>query len=154
MVAVRMLSVAVLGCVLMGSMEGHAQTKSKSKSSSAAKATATKSKVDSKYRRLPSYFGQLKLKEEQRDEVYEVRAEYGPKIEELEKQLEKLKADMMKKMEAALTTTQKRELTKLRKGTSSSASKGNSKSASVSRKTDKDKSVTPKSSSSRSSSKK
>lgn len=118
--AVRMLCVAILASVLAGSMEGHAQTKSTSKSGSKASSTS-KNEADSKYRRLPTYFGQLKLEDKQREEVYEVRAEFGPKLEELEKQLEKMRADMMKKMEAALTTTQKRELTKLRGGTSGSS---------------------------------
>lgn len=144
--AIRMLFIAVLVCGLTGSTEGYSQSKSAAKSSSKT-SSAAKSKVTTKHRRLPTYFGQLKLKDDQREEVYKVRADFGPKLEELEKQLEKMKVDMMKKMEAALTTTQKRELTKLRNGTSSSSNaKASSKSSS--RKTESVKSGSTKSQSS------
>lgn len=152
MTSVRTFALACLTIGLFTAIDGHAQ--SKATQSKSTKAAASSKKVDAKYRRLPSYFGQLKLKEEQRNEVYEIKAEYGPKIEELEKQLEKLREEMMKEIEGTLTTTQKRALTKFRNGTGTSTTKKvGSKSANVTKKTDTDKEVSRKSSSSKSGSK-
>ena len=129
-----MLSVALLIGAVALSTDGYAESNFTTKSSSKPSKGAS-TEVDAKYQQLPTHFGKLNLKEEQREEVYQVRKDFSPKLEELEKQLEKMRAEMMKKMESALTTTQRRELTKLRGGALSA-----SKSSSSSRKTDSAKS--------------
>ncbi len=53
----------------------------KSSSKSSAK---SKEKVVSKYHRLPAYYAQLKLKDEQKEEIYKLKEDYGEQIDELQ----------------------------------------------------------------------
>ena len=63
---------------------------------------------------LPDYFGKLGVGEEQRKKLYAVDSEYEARIEELEKQIEKLEAERDAKLEALLTPGQKLRLKELR----------------------------------------
>ncbi len=117
-------------------------TRSKSSDKSSSKSATAKSKTIGG--RLPAYFGQVGLKDEQRQEVYEIQASYREKIEALEKELADLRAKMNKDLEGVLTTTQKRKLSSLRRAGSSSESSSSSKS-SKSRSTGKSKSSASKS---------
>lgn len=67
--------------------------------------------VKSKYARLPRYFGQLELSDDQRSEVYAVQEELGRKIDELLRQLDELKLERDDQLKGLLTTSQKRKLT-------------------------------------------
>jgi Spy/CpxP family protein refolding chaperone len=67
-------------------------------------------------RRVPMYFGQLGLTDEQKESIYAVQSKEMPKIEALEKQIEDLRAQMMRDCEAALTPAQKQMLEQRRTG--------------------------------------
>ena len=128
----RHLVTPVLLCtILSADYTAIAQSKSSKK---AAEKTVTE-----KFRRLPQYFGQLKLDAEQKEAVYKIREEIGPKIAELEAEIAKLKEDEMEQCEEVLTATQKKTLTTLRDATgekkataskSSTSKKSGSKSSS------------------------
>jgi uncharacterized protein YyaL (SSP411 family) len=65
-------------------------------------------------RRLPKYFGQLELSDEQRDKVYGIQAKYLKQIEQLEKRITELREKMGQDSEDVLTPTQKRSFAKLK----------------------------------------
>ena len=67
-------------------------------------------------RRVPMYFGQLGLTDEQRESIYAIQAKQMPKIEALERQIESLRTQMLKDCEATLTTAQKQLLEQRRSG--------------------------------------
>ena len=64
--------------------------------------------------RLPRYYGQLDLKEDQITDIYKVQAEYNEQIQELEDKLAALKEKMNAECEKVLTTAQKKTLAGLR----------------------------------------
>jgi Spy/CpxP family protein refolding chaperone len=74
-------------------------------------------------RRVPMYFGQLGLTNEQRESIYAIQAKQMPKIEALDKQIEELRAQIMKDCEAALTPAQKELLDRRRTGVAEARSK-------------------------------
>lgn len=61
-------------------------------------------------RRVPNHFGQLGLSDEQRESIYKIQAQHMPKIDALEKQINELRAQMVKECETVLTATQKQML--------------------------------------------
>ncbi len=65
-------------------------------------------------RRVPNYFGQLGLSEAQKEAIYKIQAKHQPKIEELEKQLEDLRAQALRECESVLSDAQKRMLAERR----------------------------------------
>lgn len=104
--------------ITAGALTAVAQTKSKS-SKSSSKSAATEKKEKSKYHRLPTYYGQLELKEEQVGEIYAIKDDYGKKIDDLEAELAKLKDEQAEKIKDVLTRTQVTALNKLLAGTAS-----------------------------------
>lgn len=58
-------------------------------------------------RQVPPFFGQIGLTPEQRESIYAIRAKHLVKIEDLEAEIERVKARMMADCEAVLTPTQK-----------------------------------------------
>ena len=106
--------------VTAGTLTAVAQTKSDTQ----AKSTSKKSK----YHRLPAHFAKLELKEEQRTDIYSIKDDFGPRIDELKAELAALQEEMNSEIEDVLTTTQKSELAKLRGGTSKTASASKSSS--------------------------
>ena len=136
-----------------------AQSKSSKSKSSASKKTSTSkssSKKSSKSTgRLPAFFGQLKLKDDQRTDIYDIQSKYKSEMDAMAKKLEELKEKQTKEVEGVLTRTQKTLLNKLRKGSSSevaSTAKSSAKKASSSKSSSK-KPSTKKSTSKKSSSK-
>ncbi|MCA9050421.1 MAG: hypothetical protein KDA89_16910 [Planctomycetaceae bacterium] len=119
------LAAAVVGSVVSTTYHAEAQSKK-----SSSKATP---KEDARYRRLPTYFGQLEIDEKQREEIYSIRAEFGPKIEELQKQIQELREEMDKECEDVLTSAQKTALNKLRDASEKSSGKSSSSKSSGSR---------------------
>lgn len=81
-----------------------------------AKAKRTGKRAADPSRRVPDYFGQLGLSEAQRESIYKIRAKHQPKITALEKQLEELRAQMVKDCESVLTDAQKKLLKERREG--------------------------------------
>lgn len=63
--------------------------------------------------RLPAQYGKLGLSDEQRYEIYGVQATYKKQIDELEKQIDSLKAKQKTEVEAVLTADQKKKLDEL-----------------------------------------
>ena len=64
-------------------------------------------------RRLPRYFGKLKLEDSQRQEIYSVQDEYALQIAKLMDQLDELRSERDTKIEGILTEDQKTEYSKL-----------------------------------------
>ena len=90
---------------------------SQSKSKSSKKEEAKTSEGEEVKGRLPRYYGQLELKEEQVTEIYKLQFSYREKIQELEDQLAALREEMNDECEKVLTSTQKKILADLRGGT-------------------------------------
>jgi Spy/CpxP family protein refolding chaperone len=103
--------------ITAGAMTALAQ---KSSSKSSAK---SKEKVVSKYHRLPTYYGQLKLKDEQKQEIYKLKEKYGSQIDELQEQLAELRDEQAEEIKDVLTRTQVTALNKLIAARSSTKSK-------------------------------
>ena len=121
-----------------GAMTALAQ---KSSSKSSAK---SKEKVVSKYHRLPTYYGQLKLKAEQKEEIYELKEEFGEQIEELQEQLAELKEQQAEEIKDVLTRTQVTALNKLIAAGSSGKKSSTAKSSRSKKSSSKKKSSTKK----------
>ena len=68
--------------------------------------------------RLPAYYGKV-VSDEQRQEIYEIQAEYNEQIEKLKEQLASLTAKRDSEVEQILTDTQRSEITKLKQARSS-----------------------------------
>jgi hypothetical protein len=91
----------------------------------AAKDDSAKSKANKKAkpararkqgrRSLPPYYAQISLKDEQREEIYSIQAEFGPEIKKLTKQLKDLKAKRNQEIQAVLNKDQKNKLAALQK---------------------------------------
>jgi Spy/CpxP family protein refolding chaperone len=108
---------AVLASMMVAA-DAQEKSKSRSRKSTAAATSKSKSKarsddsdaIASAWRRLPTGFGSLKLTDEQKEEIYAARVNYGGQIDELEEQIRELRAQMMEECEGALTSTQKKAL--------------------------------------------
>lgn len=61
-------------------------------------------------RRVPTYFAQLGLTDEQRASIYKIQGLHMPKIEALEKQIAEIRAQNLKECEGILTASQKQLL--------------------------------------------
>jgi hypothetical protein len=99
-VALTMLS---SGLPLVAQEPSAAQSETKSKARSGKKAFDPT-------RRVPMYFGQLGLTPDQRESIYKIQAKHMPKIEELEKQIEDLRDQMLQECEKVLKPEQKKML--------------------------------------------
>ncbi|MBW3542592.1 MAG: hypothetical protein KY476_20200 [Planctomycetes bacterium] len=78
------------------------------------KADAPKATARKKPRgRLPNYYGQLGISQQQRTEIYAVQALYSEEIDALEKQLAELKEKRDAEVEAVLTAEQKAKLAEI-----------------------------------------
>jgi hypothetical protein len=67
---------------------------------------------------LPPNYRQLGLSEEQRQSIYKIQNEFSDKIEDLEKQIEKLKTERGRAYVKVLTKAQKDRLDEIQKGKS------------------------------------
>src|SRR5262245_44139298 len=65
---------------------------------------------------LPLNYRRLNLTDEQLKRVYKISADYRAKIAELEKQIDKLKAEQAAEMEKVLTAEQQKKLRELKTG--------------------------------------
>jgi hypothetical protein len=96
----------------LGAQEpGASASQSQAKTSPAAKAF-------NPAHRVPMYFGQLNLTAVQRESIYKIQEKHMPKIQDLEKQVEDLRAQMLKECERVLTADQRQALAKRREMTS------------------------------------
>jgi Spy/CpxP family protein refolding chaperone len=60
--------------------------------------------------RLPNFWSKIGLTEQQKQRIYAHQLEVRPKLEELERQLEAVRAELREKMEKELSDSQKQEL--------------------------------------------
>jgi hypothetical protein len=60
--------------------------------------------------RVPPGYARLGLTDQQKDRIYKIQADYYPKVQGLQKQLDSLRAEREAKFEAVLTTSQKQML--------------------------------------------
>jgi hypothetical protein len=93
------------GVLGLGAMSA-AQEPAAGKSADAAPAK----KSNDPTRRVPPFFGQIGLTPEQKEEIYKIRAKNQQKIDDLQKQLAKAQAEMLKECETVLNDTQKKLL--------------------------------------------
>lgn len=105
-------------------------TKTDETTSEGSRPTATGKRFSG---RLPRYFASL-VDQEQRDEIYQIRATYREQLAALEQELADLKEAEMSAMEKVLTTTQRKKLDEMRASAEKSA-KAKSASTSSSAKT-------------------
>ncbi len=78
-------------------------------STSTSKSTAKSSPPDPTHR-VPAGYADLGLTDPQKERIYKIQAEYHPKIQDLQKRLDKLQAERKAECEAVLTAPQKRLL--------------------------------------------
>ncbi len=121
----RFATVAVSATTLLmlsGGLPLSAQEPTSTKSESKVK-TKTGRRAFDPTRRVPMYFGQLGLTDEQKESIYAIQAKQMPKIESLQRQIEDLRAQMLQDCEASLTPAQKQLLDQRRVGGAESRSK-------------------------------
>jgi hypothetical protein len=63
---------------------------------------------------LPAYYGKLGLRDDQRQQILKLRAGFKAKRDELQRQIDKLKADEKVALETVLTPVQLKRLRELR----------------------------------------
>jgi hypothetical protein len=99
------LSMAVLGILTcpVGAVESMA----------AAKGAAEAAKTKKLTGRLPPYYSAV-VTEQQRQRIYAIQAEYGPKLTQVRAQLTKLQQEQEEKIEAVLSPEQAEKLAKLK----------------------------------------
>jgi Spy/CpxP family protein refolding chaperone len=102
------LRALVLSMAALGMMACSAEA-ADSKAKSSAEAAKTK-KLSG---RLPQYYSAV-VTEEQRQKIYAIQAEFGPKLTQIRAQLTKLQKEQEEKIEALLTPEQAAKLAKLK----------------------------------------
>jgi hypothetical protein len=90
-----------------------------------AQAKKTAKRAPDPTRRVPDYFAQIGLSDDQRESIYKIRAKHQPRIDELEKQLVEARAQMVRDCETVLTETQKKMLNERRAGAAESRTRKN-----------------------------
>jgi Spy/CpxP family protein refolding chaperone len=104
------VSAAALTMIVSSNLPlGAQEPRSGSQADSKTKAKGAKKAFDPA-RRVPAYFGQLGLSDEQRESIYKVQGKHMPKIDALEKQIEQVRGEMLRECEAVLTPEQKKLL--------------------------------------------
>lgn len=76
-------------------------------------AASSKPAVKKTYRRLPNYFGQIGLSNEQREEIYSIQEKAGEQLEALKRQIEAVTRKRDSDVRAVLTDDQKKRLDEL-----------------------------------------
>ncbi|QDV32382.1 hypothetical protein [Tautonia plasticadhaerens] len=101
------------GSALLAGMSGHAQDEP-TPSPPITPGTNGSEKTFPPYRRVPSYFGQVGLSDQQKADIYALRGRYRAELSELERQIEEMKRREMEECESVLTDSQRKLLTQLR----------------------------------------
>jgi Spy/CpxP family protein refolding chaperone len=105
-----------LSISVMTGTETLAQAPAKSKDTAKAPAAKTSepARAAAEFRRVPQYFGQVDLSDEQREKLYSIREKNSKKLDQLEAELVALRATILSDSEAVLTPAQRTILNKLR----------------------------------------
>lgn len=101
------------GSALIAGLPGHAQDEP-NPSAPETPASAGSIKTYPPYRRVPSYFGQVGLSDQQKADIYALRGRYQAELAELERKIEELKRLEMEECESVLTESQRKLLGQLR----------------------------------------
>jgi phage host-nuclease inhibitor protein Gam len=122
------------------SLPAQTQEKSKTATKSAGntgvdstRKAADTSKDAKDYRRVPQYFGQVGLSDDQHEKIYSIREKYAIQQAKLEEELASMQDKIMRECEAVLLPEQRNELTKLR-GEAKAKAKAKSKAKSATKK--------------------
>jgi hypothetical protein len=99
-------AIVALGALPLGAQE---PKKADSKPADAPPPAAVKKAFDPA-RRVPDFFGQVGLTQDQREEIYKIRSKHLQKLGELEKQIAQVRAEMLQECEKLLSDTQKQML--------------------------------------------
>jgi hypothetical protein len=110
----RAIAAAVSASALMILCSGGSLRAQDPGGTGAAARTKVAKRATDPTRRVPYYFGQLGLSDEQRETIYEIQARHQPKIEALEKQIEETRAQSLKECEAVLSDAQRKMLAERR----------------------------------------
>jgi hypothetical protein len=116
-VSAAAMTVISSGLPLVAQEPNAPQTESKTKA-------RTGKRVFDPSRRVPMYFGQLGLSEDQREAIYKIQGKHLPKIETLEKEIDGIRAQMLKDCEGVLTPAQSQLLEQRRAGAETRSRKG------------------------------
>lgn len=114
---VRSVGLAVAGLILWNTLPLVAQEPETPRATTpaAAPTPATPQPAADSSRRVPDYFGQIGLTNDQKEAIYKVRGSHLNRIDELQDQISKLRAQMMTECEAVLTADQKTQLNSRRR---------------------------------------
>jgi Spy/CpxP family protein refolding chaperone len=105
---IRAVGAGLAAVLLVAAASLHAQEpKAKAKAKPATKADPS--------RRVPDYFGQIGLTDEQRESIYKIQGKHQARIDELEKEIDEIRAKSLGECEAVLTDMQKQMLEQRRK---------------------------------------
>jgi hypothetical protein len=108
--------------LLAGGLPLAAQESGKAQADSKTKTKSAKRSYDPA-RRVPNHFGQLGLSDAQKESIYKIQGKHTPQIDALEKQLDDLRAQMLKECESVLTGPQKQMLVERRASASDARTK-------------------------------
>lgn len=97
-------SLLLLVAIPVAAQQAPSSTTSPKPEASATKATSNTQ------RRVPPYFGQIGLSQEQKDSIYQVVAKHQSRIEELKKELAEANTKMVEECESLLDDAQKKSL--------------------------------------------
>ncbi|WP_435011521.1 hypothetical protein P12x_002834 [Tundrisphaera lichenicola] len=111
------VTLSALAVAMMGGLPLVAQEPANPKAESVPK------KKQDRARRVPDYFGQIGLTEQQRGDIYSILGKRYEAIEALEKKIADEKAGMITECEGVLTDVQKKLLDNLRKAAAQPAAK-------------------------------
>lgn len=113
-VGLGLASVILLGTIPLAAQERPGGT------TTITSQTTIKKPVDPT-RRVPNYFGDLGLTDDQREAIYKVRARYQPRLDELKKQTIETNAKILEESESVLTAPQKEILVARRRAAAETA---------------------------------
>lgn len=97
---------ACLLAVLIGGVGVVVPSRLDAQEPSGGKPAAAK-KASDPSRRVPAFFGQIGLSQDQKEDIYKIRAKHLEKIAALQKQIDEIKAEEMKECESKLSESQK-----------------------------------------------
>lgn len=106
------LGVGTVWAVVVSFMVGLALTAAPAWAEDASAAKKEKKERKESFTRLPAHFGKV-VDESQREKIYDIQNEYGPKIKALKDQLEALLKQRDEKIDAVLTPEQRKQIEQL-----------------------------------------
>lgn len=130
------IRLGILAAMVLGSGLALAQSPANSKSAAtkstngvdSTRTAADVSKSSRNFRRVPPYFGQVGITDEQRETIYSIREKYAIRQAQIEEELAGIQDKIQVECEAVLTPEQRTELIRL-KGAAKAKAKSRTKSS-------------------------